>query len=100
LNISRALLLLVPSMYSEKNGSVGAARALPSAKTSGRATAAKNRAASRRPRDVTTSTACGIPRAEPDRPIVNPVAVLDKAVYDLGTICSCADTTSPPSGAR
>src|ERR671919_1070547 len=35
LKISSALLLLDPSMYSEKNSSVGAARALPSEKTSG-----------------------------------------------------------------
>ena len=35
LKISSALLLLVPSMYSEKNSSVGAARALPSEKASG-----------------------------------------------------------------
>src|SRR5919108_1487973 len=35
LKISRALLLLDPSMYSEKKSSVGCAFALPSAKTSG-----------------------------------------------------------------
>jgi hypothetical protein len=52
LKISRALLLLVPSMYSEKKSSVGAARALPSAKTSGRTTATTSRAGRRRARDL------------------------------------------------
>src|SRR5262245_5784299 len=73
-------------MYSEKKSSVGAARALPSAKTSGMATARTSRAGRKRPRDFDDVDIC-TPRAESDlRAIVNGMAGRDKAVYGLATV--------------
>jgi hypothetical protein len=101
LKISSALLLLDPSMYSEKKRSVGVAAALETETTSDSAAIRVMKPTSRRfRRELRKGTLMSLRFDTDDSAIqVRPLEG-DKAVYDSDTVSACGPISSRRSAAR